>query len=417
MYANQHRHAVPKDSIIRVLASHFTSDEINAAKTILVTKYGEFILPDRKKNRRDSQNRSEKIKVCQDIIDCLFDIDDIESVTDLSLAEKVAEMEAKFKTYDDTLSEIKAQQLIFQQHPRPLMSEVLSRPAQGQKRTMLSRTMPNALGNQHPDNAQPNIQQPPPGVAASPSEPVPSDSGQQLAPTLEPHVHQSTGNDAVSSQPSSQAGAAPLSQSGPASPSHTRSTHPYPDHMSPAGIEGPFLTPPDQRRRAAKQSRRVEAQNRRETSQGGNNNNNNNKNNNINGHQRSHASRRPVMGRAGDAGLRAAPVPSRDFFVYRVHRDDDVPQLSSYISKQGISVRDIVKKNHDDSKFNSFKVSVPVHDADKIMSADFWPSGIYIRQWREARGAKRDGTPNELRDRTTQDNHRRGNESSLRFNA
>ena len=162
--------------------------------------------------------------------------------------------------------------------------------------------------------------------------------------------------------------------------------------MSPAGIEGPFPTPPDQRRRAAKQSRRVEATNRRQTSQGGNNNNNN-KNNNINGHQHSRASRRPVMGRAGAAGLRAAPVPSRDFFVYQVHRDDDVPQLSSYISKQGISVRDIVKKNHDDSKFNSFKVSVPVHDADKIMSADFWPSGIYIRQWREARGAQRDAPP------------------------
>ena len=131
------------------------------------------------RNRKDSQNRSEKIKVCQDIIDCLFDIDEHvdviclalswsklpkvapESVTDLSLAEKVAEMEAKFKIYDDTLSEIKAQQLIVQQHPRPLMSEVLSRPAQGQKRTMPLRTMPNALGNQHPNNAQPNIQQPP----------------------------------------------------------------------------------------------------------------------------------------------------------------------------------------------------------------------------------------------------------------
>ena len=93
-----------------------------------------------------------------------------ESVTDLSLAEKVAEMEARFKIYDDTLSEIKAQQLIFQQHPRPLMSEVLSRPAQGQQRTMPSSTMPNAQGNQHPDNAQPNIQQPSPGVAAPPSE-------------------------------------------------------------------------------------------------------------------------------------------------------------------------------------------------------------------------------------------------------
>ena len=58
MYANQHRRAALKDSIIQVLASHFTSEEINEGKTLLVTIYGEFILPDRKKNRKDSQNMS-----------------------------------------------------------------------------------------------------------------------------------------------------------------------------------------------------------------------------------------------------------------------------------------------------------------------------------------------------------------------
>ena len=46
------------------------------AKDMLITELDELILSDRKKNRKDSQNRSEKMKVCEDIIDALSDIDE-----------------------------------------------------------------------------------------------------------------------------------------------------------------------------------------------------------------------------------------------------------------------------------------------------------------------------------------------------
>ena len=148
MYADQHRHTSPKDAIIKVLASHFADEPINVAKAMLISKYGDLVDPERRKNRKDSHNRTEKMKVCEDIIDTLFDLDDQvdvvcvarewkrlpkcapEEVSDLSIAEMVAQHSAKFKVYDEAISEMKAQLLqLLDQRPtltQPLMSEVVA---------------------------------------------------------------------------------------------------------------------------------------------------------------------------------------------------------------------------------------------------------------------------------------------------
>ena len=47
-----------------------------------------------------------------------------------------------------------------------------------------------------------------------------------------------------------------------------------------------------------------------------------------------------------------------------------------------IIARDIVAKNNPDSKFNSFKVSVNVVDAEKFNNPDGWPFGVCVRKWR-----------------------------------
>ena len=44
--------------------------------------------------------------------------------------------------------------------------------------------------------------------------------------------------------------------------------------------------------------------------------------------------------------------------------------------------RDIVAKNNPDSKFNSFKVSVNVVDAEKFNNPDVWPVGVCVKRWR-----------------------------------
>ncbi len=107
-----------------------------------VDKYGDIVNPERRKNRKDSQNRSEKVKVIEDILDdidgqvnVMFTANDWKSlpkcspeeVLDLSVAERVS----KFKSSDDTLSTIQAQLLLLldneSQRTKPLMSEVVAR--------------------------------------------------------------------------------------------------------------------------------------------------------------------------------------------------------------------------------------------------------------------------------------------------
>ncbi len=116
-------------------------DDVNTAKALLVSKFGDHVNPERMKNRKDSHNRTEKMKVCEDILDALFDIDehiDItcmslkwrktikvapEEVPDLMLAEKVIKMESRFKLFDGSLSELKTKQMVLEEQQRkPLMS-------------------------------------------------------------------------------------------------------------------------------------------------------------------------------------------------------------------------------------------------------------------------------------------------------
>ena len=47
-----------------------------------------------------------------------------------------------------------------------------------------------------------------------------------------------------------------------------------------------------------------------------------------------------------------------------------------------LSDRSTFAKNNPDSKFNSFKVSVNVVDAEKFNNPDVWPVGVCVRRWR-----------------------------------
>ncbi len=89
------------------------------------------------------------MKVCEDILDALFDLDDLvgcdlcgapEEVSDLSMAEKIADHSAKFNVYDAAMSEMKAQLLqLLDQRPKqskPLVSEVVTQRIAQQQQTM-----------------------------------------------------------------------------------------------------------------------------------------------------------------------------------------------------------------------------------------------------------------------------------------
>ncbi len=90
-----------------------------------------------------------------------------------------------------------------------------------------------------------------------------------------------------------------------------------------------------------------------------------------------------VMGQSSCDGLRAAPLPQRDFFLSRVHKDDGLEVMEQYIKNKGITCKDLRLTSHVDSLFNSFKLSVVVTDASKIRDPGLWPAGMLIRKWKD----------------------------------
>ena len=125
-YADQHRHTATKDGIVRVLSCSFEVQELEEAKGLLVAKHGEFIDNELKKSRKDSANRSEKMKICEDILDMLHQLDmkiDLiclarnwkkvikthpEEMMEASVVEKVDEHSKQISKSDNVMSQIKA---------------------------------------------------------------------------------------------------------------------------------------------------------------------------------------------------------------------------------------------------------------------------------------------------------------------
>ena len=154
------------------------------------------------------------------------------------------------------------------------------------------------------------------------------------------------------------------------------------DHQN----EGSFMFPPLERRKQYKQQRR-EARSQGQQQAG--------TRTGRPGQQQGAQHRQPrgpIVGQAAGTGdLRAAPLPDRDFFVYRVHRDDGEKTMKDYIMKKNVNVRELEKTSHDDAKFNSFKLVVSKDDAEKVADPQFWPLGIHVRRWRDDKNKRENG--------------------------
>ena len=60
---------------------------------------------------------------------------------------------------------------------------------------------------------------------------------------------------------------------------------------------------------------------------------------------------------------------------------EDVEEVRAHMAGYNTGARDIVAKNNPDSKFNSFKVSVNVVDAEKLNNPEVWPVGVCVKRW------------------------------------
>ena len=90
-----------------------------------------------------------------------------------------------------------------------------------------------------------------------------------------------------------------------------------------------------------------------------------------------------IMGEATSGGLRSTDPPKRDFFVSRCNKPDGIDEMCAFLKSNTIVPRDVVQMNNSEAKFNSYKVSVSVVDASKMMNSGMWCTGICVRRWRD----------------------------------
>ncbi len=341
--------ASSKDCLINTICCSFKPEEVPHVKDMLWNKFVDYDILKEYIDRRDSPNRTEIMAMSEDIIDVLHDLEENEidvicyavnwhrvpkvkpeAMSDLSVAEKLAEIEAKFKLYDNSLSELKKSQSRLRiELPMWRMIVVcmatcysslhLVRPELEARRHSLVYNIPAFKLNR--GNQASSI-----SVASSY---VKTTTGRlNVVNELKPN-----GRSRTSSAPDSS--------------------------ILLGGCTAHFL-------RTVHDIRRNERSSRNGTSHSGNN-----------------ARRGVIMGQCAGTGLRAASLPNRDFFISRIHKDDGLEVMRQYIRSKGVVIKDFVQTSHVDSVFNPFILSVVITDVEKVRDPYMWPSYVFIRKWRD----------------------------------
>lgn len=104
--------------------------------------------------------------------------------------------------------------------------------------------------------------------------------------------------------------------------------------------------------------------------------------------QNLHTKRSTVVGR-GDAGdVTAVLPPDRDYFLWRVHKNDSEEKVGKYIKKKGLIYRGLVKVSNEEATFNSVKLTVSKSDVPKVLNPDTWAKGWCVHKWNEKTKSK-----------------------------
>ena len=127
MYAEFHRSSASKENIVRTMCGFFKSDELRAAKSLIYERFRSLDILENAADRRTTENRSDLMAMCCDLIDDLFKLEENniqvvcaasnwkrlprinpEEVTQISMADKLAQLESKFSFYDAALIDVKS---------------------------------------------------------------------------------------------------------------------------------------------------------------------------------------------------------------------------------------------------------------------------------------------------------------------
>ena len=95
--------------------------------------------------------------------------------------------------------------------------------------------------------------------------------------------------------------------------------------------------------------------------------------------------------------LRVVP---KQFFLSRVKKNVKVDAIKTILDGNDIEEAEVELKSHGDSKYHSFKISIPPKFEEKILNKEIWPKGSRIQKWyyRENNKTKEEKAEDELYD-------------------
>ena len=345
MYANHHRNGSTTDLLVRTIGGFYSNDEINDAKTLIYERFGALNLLQNEHDRRGSQNRSEMMAICSDIIDDLFkpEENDInitccavnwmripkiahEEIINISTADKLAEMEAKFMFHDNALSEIRRENATIENRMNGIEKSI--GPDKSAYPSKTPTPSANSVSAPTPSTSTPSTPTP---STPTPSTPTPSTS---TATTPTPSAPTPSEYSASTPTPSASTSSEPSSNA-PISSAHTPRAFltSKPDvhaDVTPAAPES-YVTVlrrsyPKRLNLTSNKSARVSNASRESESRVSKESYN----------ARRYVRRGGITGNSTSGGLRATPLPVRDLFVYRENSDDTTDVLSGYLRSHGI---------------------------------------------------------------------------------
>ena len=361
-YVQYHIKRTANDNIAEVLARHFSLEEITSAKDLLKDNYG-HVVGHILKERRNTQNKVKCISFSEDIVNALQELDaksietnfvaknlgrlprhDPKDLDPYAVMEMVLSLGDRLKQVEDSMGEAKAK-VIMHDEGLKFVKETIKTHEVILSSQMIPRDPSYKEVVTGSFNDQLSVE-----TGTDINRQVPSSSKQTME-TLNAGVNQDTLSDIVTVE-------------------HVQVEQDADKNNINRWIEiGRRGKPVKHSSNDEKQKPRVKAQQGRRASF---------RQDLRDGRRQRHR----VQGSRDGEVLEGAPLPKRDFFLYRVKKETNDDVIERYLHDKGIHEVELKIVSNASAKYNSYKLTVNVDCKDKVMSADLWPKGICIQKWR-----------------------------------
>ena len=70
-------------------------------------------------------------------------------------------------------------------------------------------------------------------------------------------------------------------------------------------------------------------------------------------------------------------------------------KIKTFLVNNNVDVKNIERISHNESRYSSYKITVPVIDFNKPLDEKFWPNGFQCKKWYERKQSYADSNGNE----------------------